>query len=182
MDPNMPVGPKLTREQILYEQECCLKISDLYALGYTGMLGTFLGVGGATLLALKGRGLVAKVLVPTLTGGVATIAVSAAVFQKNVGEAVQNGTFERDIPLCLARESMIIMVDPNLSENEKKVQAEKFSQEYYAKLENDGKPISRAVADLFQSQAPITPTDTPPVNSEKPKRYNKYGDEIQDDS
>ena len=56
-------------------------------------------------------------------------------FQKNVGEAVQNGTFERDIPLCLARESMIIMVDPNLSENEKKVQAEKFSQEYYAKLE-----------------------------------------------
>ena len=84
MDPNMPVGPKLTREQILYEQECCLKISDLYAMGYTGMLGTFLGVGGATLLALKGRGLVAKVLIPTLTGGVATIAVSAAVFQVSV--------------------------------------------------------------------------------------------------
>ena len=80
----MPVGPKLTREQILYEQECSLKIADLYSMGKTGMLGTFFGVGGATLLALKGRGLVAKVLVPTLTGGVATIAVSAAVFQVSV--------------------------------------------------------------------------------------------------
>ena len=47
---------------------------------------------------------------------------------------------------------------------------------------SDAQPISNAVEDLFQSQAPITPTDTPPVNNDKPKRYNKYGDEIQDDS
>ena len=50
-------------------------------------------------------------------------------------EAIQNGTFERDIPMCLARGNMSIMLDPNLSENEKNVQVEKFSQEYMAKLQ-----------------------------------------------
>lgn len=49
--------------------------------------------------------------------------------------AIQSGTFERDIPMCMARGNMSIMLDPNLSENEKKVQAEKFSQEYMAKLQ-----------------------------------------------
>ena len=80
----MPVGHNMTPEQILHEQECSLKIAELYAMGKTGMLSTFLGVGGATLIALKGRGLVAKVLVPTLTGGATTIAVSAVAFQVSV--------------------------------------------------------------------------------------------------
>ena len=84
MDPNMPVGHNMTPEQILHEQECSLKIAELYAMGQTRMLSTFLGVGGATLIALKGRGLVAKVLVPTLTGGGTTIAVSAFVFQVSI--------------------------------------------------------------------------------------------------
>ena len=38
-----------------------------------------------------------------------------------------------------------------------------------------------AVEDWLNSQAPITPIDTPPVNSEKQKRFDKYGEEIQDD-
>ena len=45
---------------------------ELYGMSNTGMLGTFIvgvGVGGRTFLALKRRGLITKVLVPTLTGG-----------------------------------------------------------------------------------------------------------------
>ena len=38
-----------------------------------------------------------------------------------------------------------------------------------------------AVEDMLNSQAPITPIDTQPVNSEKPKRFDKYGEEIEDD-
>ena len=49
--------------------------------------------------------------------------------------AVQNGSFERDIPMCWYRGFGSIWLDPNLSDDEKKVQWEKFSQEYKAKLE-----------------------------------------------
>lgn len=80
----MPVGPNLTPEQIRHEQECSLKIAELYGMGSTSHIGLTLGVGGATLLALKGRGLIAKVLVPTLTAGLTTISVSAYVFQVSV--------------------------------------------------------------------------------------------------
>ena len=49
--------------------------------------------------------------------------------------AMQNGTFERDIPMCWTRGRFSILFDPNLSDNEKKLQVEKFSQEYKSKLE-----------------------------------------------
>ena len=42
-------------------------------------------------------------------------------------------------------------------------------------------PVSTAVSDMFNQEAPQVPTDSPPVNQGKPKRYNKYGDEIQDE-
>ena len=38
---------------------------------------------------------------------------------------------------------------------------------------SDEKPISDAVEDMLNSQAPITPIDTPPVNCEKPKRFDE---------
>ena len=46
---------------------------------------------------------------------------------------------------------------------------------------SDKKPISNAVEEWLNSQAPIAPIDTPPVNSEKQKRFDKYGEEIEDD-
>ena len=49
--------------------------------------------------------------------------------------AIQNGTFERDNPMCWIRGLSSIILDPNLSDDEKKVQWEKFSQEYKTKLE-----------------------------------------------
>ena len=49
--------------------------------------------------------------------------------------AIQNGSFERDIPMCWYRGKWSIIVDPNLSDYEKEVQWTKFSQEYKAKLE-----------------------------------------------
>ena len=83
--------------------------------------------------------------------------------------------------MCWSRGIYSIDYNPNLSYNEKKVQEEKFSQEYKAKLEkwvqnekfifhklcikqntnnqnfSDAKPISNAVEDTLNSQAPITP-------------------------
>ena len=49
--------------------------------------------------------------------------------------AIQNGSFERDIPMCWRRGKLSIECDPNLSDGEKKVQWKKFSQEYKTKLE-----------------------------------------------
>ena len=49
--------------------------------------------------------------------------------------AIQNGSFERDIPMCWERGRVSIKFDPNLSDDEKKVQLTKFSHEYKAKLE-----------------------------------------------
>ena len=49
--------------------------------------------------------------------------------------AIENGSFERDIPMCWYRGRFSILGDPNLSSNEKKLQVEKFSQEYKSKLE-----------------------------------------------
>ena len=49
--------------------------------------------------------------------------------------AIQNGSFERDIPMCWSRGYLSIKNIPNLSDDEKKVQLTKFSQEYKAKLE-----------------------------------------------
>ena len=49
--------------------------------------------------------------------------------------AIQNGSFERDIPMCWERGRLSIKFDPNLSDHEKNVQWKKFSQEYVAKLE-----------------------------------------------
>ena len=49
--------------------------------------------------------------------------------------AIQNGSFERDIPMCWERGRLSIKFDPNLSDHEKNVQLAKFSQEYKAKLE-----------------------------------------------
>ena len=49
--------------------------------------------------------------------------------------AIQNGSFERDIPMCWSRGYWSIEFDPHLSDDEKKEQWTKFSQEYKAKLE-----------------------------------------------
>ena len=69
----LPMGSYLTPEQIIHEENGRKKIGKLYGMSNTGMLGTFIGVGGATFLALKRRGLITKVLVPTLTGGLTAI-------------------------------------------------------------------------------------------------------------
>ena len=71
-----PMDSYLTPEQIRHEKESSDKIFEKYRMSNTGMLGTFIGVGGATLLALKRRGLITKVLVPTLTGCLTTCAAS----------------------------------------------------------------------------------------------------------
>ena len=34
---------------------------------------------------------------------------------------------------------------------------------------------------MLNSQAPITPIDTPPVKSEEPKKFDKDGEKIEDD-
>ena len=68
----LPMDSHLTPEQMRHEKESFSKIFDKYRMSNTGMLGTFIvgvGVGGRTFLALKRRGLITKVLVPTLTGG-----------------------------------------------------------------------------------------------------------------
>ena len=49
--------------------------------------------------------------------------------------AIQNGSFERDNPMSWSRGKLSILLDPNLSDDEKKVQWEKFLQEYKTKLE-----------------------------------------------
>ena len=48
--------------------------------------------------------------------------------------AIQNGSFERDIPMSWIRGKRSIFLDPNLSDDEKNVQWTKFSQNYIAKL------------------------------------------------
>ena len=67
-----PMDSYLTPEQIRHEEESLVKIVEKYRMSNTGILGTFIGVGGATFLALKRRGLLTKVLVPPLTGGLTT--------------------------------------------------------------------------------------------------------------
>ena len=49
--------------------------------------------------------------------------------------AIQNGSFERDVPMCYYRGHWSIECDPNLSDDEKDEQWTKFSQNYIAKLE-----------------------------------------------
>merc|ERR1719419_2113977 len=101
----------------------------------TGMFGTFTCVGGATFFALKRLGSVTKVLVPPLTGGLTMFGAFTYTWRNNVKVAIQNGSFERDIPMCWERGKLSIKYDPNLSDDEKYVQRTKFSQEYKAKLE-----------------------------------------------
>ena len=69
----LPMDSHLTPEQMRHEKESFSKIFDKYRMSNTGMLGTFIGAGEATFLALIGRGLITKVLVPTLTGGLTAI-------------------------------------------------------------------------------------------------------------
>ena len=76
------IGSYLTPEQILHEENGRKKIRQLYGMSKTGRMGTFIVgvcVGGATFLALKGRGLKTRVLVPTLTGGLTTFGADAYV-------------------------------------------------------------------------------------------------------
>ena len=73
------IGSYLTPEKILHEEKGRKKIRQLYGMSNTGMLGTFIRVGRVTFLALKGRGLITKVLVPPLTGGLTTIGADAYV-------------------------------------------------------------------------------------------------------
>ena len=75
MDPKYywRIDAYLTPEQIRYENESLYKIYEKYAMSNTGMLGTLIGVGGATCLALKGQGLKTKVWGLTLTCGLTTI-------------------------------------------------------------------------------------------------------------
>ena len=77
-----PIGSYLTPEQIRHEEESSWKIFEKYRMSNTGILGTFIGVG--TFLALKGRGPLAKVLVPTLTGGLASIARADYIYKVSV--------------------------------------------------------------------------------------------------
>ena len=66
---NWRIGSFLTPEQILHEENGRKKIEQLYQMSKNGILGTSICVGAATFLALKRRGPVTKILVPTLTGG-----------------------------------------------------------------------------------------------------------------
>ena len=67
------IGSYLTPEQILHEENGRKKIRQLYGMSCIGILGTFICVGGATCLALKGQGLKTKVWGLTLTCGLTTI-------------------------------------------------------------------------------------------------------------
>ena len=74
----------LTPEQILHEENGRKKIRQLYGMSKTGLLGTFIGVGGATFLALKGQDLITKVLVPTLTGYLTTFVTFTYTYRVSV--------------------------------------------------------------------------------------------------
>ena len=78
------IGSYLTPEQIRHEDESSSKIFDKYRISNTGMLGTFIGVGGVTFLAIKRRGPItisnfSKVLDSTITGGLTTFVADAFV-------------------------------------------------------------------------------------------------------
>merc|ERR1712025_295499 len=89
----------------------------------------------------NGRNKIRQLYGMSKTGRMGTfIGVGPATFLNNIKVAIQNGSFERDIPMCWYRGKWSIIVDPNLSDYEKEVQWTKFSQEYKAKLENDSKP------------------------------------------
>ena len=78
------IGSYLTPEQIRHEENGRNKIRQLYGMSKTGVLGTFICVGRATFLALKGRGLITKVLVPPLTVGLTTIGADVYVGKVSV--------------------------------------------------------------------------------------------------
>ena len=67
-----PIRSYLTPEQIRHERESSDKIDEKYGMSNTGMLRTFIGVGGAIFLTVKDLGLIAKVWYPTLTGSLTT--------------------------------------------------------------------------------------------------------------
>ena len=79
-----PIGSYLTPEQIRHEEESISKIVEKYRMSDTGLFGTYFGVGGVTFLALKGRGLITKVLVSTLTGGLTTMGVNENTLRVSV--------------------------------------------------------------------------------------------------
>lgn len=112
----------------------------------TSMLGVFcvsglFAVGVGTIVSLGGRIFRKKTVydsrrldVYRLTrlglgvtvGGMVTYSRSDIVFRKNVKEAIQNGSFERDIPMCRRRGELSIQLDPNLSDSEKKIKEDIF--------------------------------------------------------
>merc|ERR1711937_743317 len=51
--------------------------------------------------------------------------------KKNVKVGIKNESFEREIPMCMARGRMNIMLDPNLSKNEKKSSGGKIFTRVY---------------------------------------------------
>ena len=82
----------------------------------------------------NGRNKIRQLYGMSKTGRMGTF-IGNLKFQNNMKVAIQNGSFERDIPMCWERGYWSIKFDPNLSDDEKKVQWEKFSQEYKTKLE-----------------------------------------------
>ena len=77
-----PRDSYLTPEQIRHEEESSDKIVKKYRMSFTGMLGTFICIGGATLLALKRRGPVGdttKCFVPLLAGQLTTFVTHAYI-------------------------------------------------------------------------------------------------------
>jgi len=152
---------RLTRDQRLYEDKCSSKIDELYGMDGTSMLGVFcvsglFAVGVGTIVSLGGRIFRKKTVydsrrLDVTVGGMVTYSRSDIVFRKNVKEAIQNGSFERDIPMCRRRGELSIQLDPNLSDSEKKIKEDIFSRLYMYKLENDEKPISSAVQEMLIS-------------------------------
>ena len=77
----MPTDLNLTPEQIRYEQEIALQIAEQYGVPKSISFGVLFGVGGATLMALKGRGLFVKLLLPSMTGFSSMVGVTAYAFK-----------------------------------------------------------------------------------------------------
>ena len=76
-----PMDLYLTPEQTRHEIESSWKIVEKYRMSNTGILGTcIVGVGGATFLAMKGRGVITKALLPTLIAGLTKLGIVMPTF------------------------------------------------------------------------------------------------------
>lgn len=178
-----PEDYNLTPEQQEFETSMHLKIMETYGMGKPVQAAVVIASTGGMLVLLRNRGLAVKVIVSPMIGFTAGTAVNAACFMNNVKSAINDGSFQREIPDSLTKEMMLMAASdiPADMKNDR-------IKEVFMKLQqrnNSQTPISDAVQNDIQTDQYIPPTDSLPPSKEasstKPKRYNKYGDEIQDE-